>query len=123
LSELGRALLHLRDMLSYSRRGFAFVEHTDEDAFQANEEKQFATIRALEVIGEAAKQVPEPIRLLEPQIPWQQIAGMRNKLIHHYFGVRMEAVWSTAKHDLPALIVLLEQLLERLESKHSENDG
>jgi uncharacterized protein with HEPN domain len=71
-------------------------------------------LRALEVIGEAAKSVPESIRSKEPDIPWKQIAGMRDKLIHHYFGVRLDTVWAVATQDVQDLLPKLERLYANL---------
>ncbi|ALM74147.1 HepT-like ribonuclease domain-containing protein [Thermococcus barophilus] len=62
-----------------------------------------AVLRNLEVIGEAAKNVPEEIKQKYPQIPWKEIAGMRDRLIHAYFGVDLEIVWQTIISDLPKL--------------------
>ena len=62
-----------------------------------------AVIRSLEVIGEAAKQVPEEVRRQAPGIPWKYMAGMRDKLIHHYFGIDLEIVWKVSREELPAL--------------------
>lgn len=64
---------------------------------------QDAVIRNLEIIGEAVKGVDESVRLLYPNIPWKSIAGMRDFLIHVYFGVKLETVWKTIDEDVPAL--------------------
>jgi uncharacterized protein with HEPN domain len=71
-------------------------------------------VRALEIVGEAAKAVPEEVRAMAPSIPWRQIATMRNKLIHHYFGVDLEIVWGTVVEDVPTLIKELETLIQKL---------
>lgn len=107
-----RALSYLHDMLEHARHAEAFVSGVGRAAFEADVEKQFAVVRALEVIGEAAKAVPEEVRALAPNIPWRQMATMRDKLIHHYFGVDLEIVWDTVADDVPALISALEALIE-----------
>jgi uncharacterized protein with HEPN domain len=63
----------------------------------------YAVIRCLEVIGEAVKKIPESIKNKYPEMPWQEIAGMRNKLIHEYFGIDTDTIWDTIKEDLPPL--------------------
>lgn len=68
-------------------------------------------IRAFEIIGEASRQVPEDVRKSNPEIPWREIAGMRNKLTHEYFGVNTEVVWRTVQEDLPVIISALRKML------------
>jgi uncharacterized protein with HEPN domain len=90
-------------ILSYTAQGQA--------AFVANEQMQDATIRNLEIIGEAAKSLSEATRSRRADIPWRQIAGMRDKLIHQYFGVNLELVWSTVEIEIPRLKKAVEELL------------
>jgi uncharacterized protein with HEPN domain len=74
---------------------------------------QDAVIRNLEVIGEAVKGVSEELRVANPDIPWKQIAGMRDVLIHHYFGVKLEAVWQVVDKHLPPLRTRVDQILSK----------
>ncbi|MBI2574478.1 DUF86 domain-containing protein [Candidatus Woesearchaeota archaeon] len=71
-----------------------------------------ATIRSLEIIGEAAKKIPNRIRAKYPEIPWQEIAGMRDKLIHEYHGVDLEIVWTVIKEDLLPLKSNIKRLVK-----------
>jgi uncharacterized protein with HEPN domain len=78
----------------------------------------YALNRALEIIGEATKQIPAQIRDRYPEIPWKKMAGMRDKVIHEYFGVDLKRVWSTVDKDIPRLRPMFEQIL-----KDSEQTG
>ena len=80
-------------------------------AAQQNRTSFLAVIKDLEIIGEAANKVSREIQLASPAIPWADIVGMRNRLIHAYFGIDPEFVWSTVATDLPALIRQLQTIL------------
>jgi len=105
---------YVRDMLDASTKAIQFVKEVDFGAFSKNEEKVFAVIRALEVIGEAAKNIPKSMRERYVDIPWEEIIGMRNKVIHGYFGVDLKVIWKTIHEDLPPLKANLEKILEEL---------
>ena len=76
-----------------------------------------AVVRELEVAGEATKQLPASVSRKYPEIPWSDMAGMRDKLIHFYFGVDMEIVWETVKVRIPQLEPLIEDVLNDLEQQ------
>ena len=80
-----------------------FIKDASKQSFLKNKEKQSAIIRQIEVIGEAVKNLSNSFREKYPIIPWKDIAGMRDKLMHHYFGVDLNAVWKVVKEDLPDL--------------------
>lgn len=103
-------------MLEHARYAAEFVHSSDRQHFDHDREKQFAVVRALEIIGEAAKAVPAAVRDMSPSIPWKQITAMRDKLIHHYFGVDVEIVWESATQDMPSLIKELEILIAKLKA-------
>ncbi len=80
-----------------------FLKGVSKEKFLKNKEKQYAVIRGIEIIGEAVKNIPYEFRRKHKDIPWKEIAGMRDRLIHHYFGVNLERVWNVIKKDLPDL--------------------
>jgi uncharacterized protein with HEPN domain len=84
------------------------------DAFFADPKTRDAVIRNVEVIGQAVKGISDQTRSLEPDVPWRQIAGMRDKLIHEYFGVDLALVWDVVERELPVLRPRLSELAERL---------
>jgi uncharacterized protein with HEPN domain len=71
------------------------------EGFFKNIEKQYAVLRGLEIIGEATKNLSKELRAKHHEVPWKDITGMRDKLIHEYFGVNLELVWVTIKNELP----------------------
>jgi uncharacterized protein with HEPN domain len=81
----------------------AFITNINETEFYKNKEKKYAVVRALEMIGEAAKNLSKELRSKHKEIPWKEIAGMRDKLIHWYFGIKWELVWETVKNKIPEL--------------------
>lgn len=92
-------LLHIHDavcrVMDYTRDG--------RDAFLADPKTQDAVIRNLEIIGEATKNLSEPLRSANPKVPWKRIAGLRDTLIHRYFGVKLELVWEVVEQHLGIL--------------------
>jgi len=96
------------DIVAYSRRALDYTKGVDETAFLAQTGIQDQVIRCLEVVGEAARRMPEDVRSSYPGVPWAQMAGMRNHLSHEYGAVDMRAVWLTVVRDLPAILKLLE---------------
>jgi uncharacterized protein with HEPN domain len=105
---------YLEDILEAATKARQFVKDVDFKAFCANDEKVFAVIRALEIIGEAAKNIPKSIRGRYAEIPWEDIVGMRNKVIHDYFGVDLEVIWKTLHEDLPPLQTSVAKILQDL---------
>ncbi len=108
--------LYVTDILSGMRDAEQFIEGMSYQQFLDDKKTFNAVVRAIEVIGEAAKNVPATIRTQYPAIPWKEMAGMRDKVTHFYFGVDREAIWIAVKERIPSLIPTIEQILKDLRS-------
>ncbi len=102
---------YLNDMLESTKKIFEFTQEMKFDFFMKDEKTFLAVIRCLEVIGEASNKIPVEFKKKHPEIPWKEISGMRNKLIHEYFGVQAEVIWKTIQEDLPLLKNRLQKLI------------
>ena len=107
---------YVQDMYDNALKAMQFTSDMDFETFERNEQVQYAVVRALEIVGEAAKQIPGETQQEYPQIPWRSVTGMRNKLIHAYFGVDLFVVWRTVKEDLPTLAAQLKNMRDEMGS-------
>lgn len=94
---------YLEDMINSIDEVFEFTEDLTYDSFYRDKKTVNAVVRSLEVLGEAGKKIPESIRRKDKDIPWKQICGMRDKLIHDYFGIDFEMIWKLIEEELLAL--------------------
>ncbi len=109
-------LKHILDAISNIEK---FMLGVTKETFLENIEKQYAVLRGLEIIGEAAKNLSKELKTKYSQIPWKEIAGMRDKLIHHYFGVNLNLVWETVKTKLPELRNQILHIVKEMEEVES----
>jgi uncharacterized protein with HEPN domain len=103
---------YLMDLIEAMDKMEQFTEAITYEDFKKDEKTIFAVIRALEVMGEAAKKIPADARNKYKRIPWKQIAGMRDKLIHEYFGVNTRVIWKTVKEDIPLVKPIIKQMID-----------
>ncbi|EXI77723.1 MAG: hypothetical protein AW10_03581 [Candidatus Accumulibacter appositus] len=101
---------YLDDMIGFAERVVAYTDGLDQDDFVANGLVYDASLRNLELIGEAARHIPDSIRAASPDLPWRLIIATRNRLIHGYLGIDNDTLWSIIRTDIPALLPQLRQL-------------
>ncbi len=99
------------DMLNAARKISSFSADLTREYFDQSELHQYALVRLIEIIGEAARRISEEGKQTHPEITWKQISGMRNRIVHDYTHVDLELVWQTIQHDIPSLIAHLEPLV------------
>jgi uncharacterized protein with HEPN domain len=99
------------DMLQASRKAIEYARGLDEEQFQASGLHHDAILRQLTIVGEAAKRLSAEFRASHPEVPWRQVAGFRDVVVHDYARVDLQEVWRIVREDLPALVTLLEPLV------------
>lgn len=102
---------YLVDILQAARLAIAYVSGVSEDTFLRDTQLQDAVVRRIEIIGEAARRISASARREMPELPWTEMVGMRNLMIHEYDDVDFRIVWETIQRDLPAVIAALEPLI------------
>lgn len=107
---------YVQDIIDSIRDVESFVKGMSFEEFRKDRKTINAVVRSIEVIGEASKRIPASITADYPNVPWKKMAGMRDKLIHEYFGIDLEILWQVAKEDLksirPAIRLILKELKE-----------
>jgi uncharacterized protein with HEPN domain len=104
---------YLEDMLDFAQKVQDYTRDQQLADFLASGITYDATLRNLELIGEAATHIPDSVRAAHPDIPWRMIIAMRNRLIHGYLGIDDDTVWSVIQDDIPDLLASLQKLTQR----------
>ncbi len=92
----------------------SYIQNASYETFVSNNMMQLATVKQLEIIGEAANHITDKFKKLYPEIPWREIIGLRNLLIHEYFGVDTKIIWDIIKIDIVQLKLQVKEILEQL---------
>ena len=103
--------LHVQDMIGFCERVRNYTEGHEQATFISDARTYDATIRNLELIGEAATHVPQSVRDTSPDVPWRAIVGLRNRLIHAYGGIDNDIIWTLIQDAVPKLLTTLHDLL------------
>lgn len=105
---------YIDDMIDFAEKVIAYTNGLDQAAFIISGLNYDATLRNLELIGEAATHIPEALRAEHSQIPWRQVIATRNRLIHGYLGIDNDTLWSIVRDDIPTLLQKLAALKAKL---------
>lgn len=111
----------LDDILSSIAKIQRYVGTMDQEQFLSDEKTTDAVVRNIEIIGEATRQLPIDFTEQYPAIPWHQMAGLRNRIVHEYFGLDLEIIWAIIEQHLPALQKQIQPLFDHL-SQTSSSD-
>ena len=103
---------YIHDINNEMKKIIDFTNEMSYNDFKKDEKTVYAVIRALEIIGEATKNIPDKIKTKYNNIPWRNISGMRDKVIHDYFGVNRKIIWETVKNDIPDLLEKIEKIIK-----------
>jgi uncharacterized protein with HEPN domain len=111
---------YVQDILDSINDIEKFTAGMNSDSFAKDKKAVYAVIRAIEIIGEATKNLPKSIREKYPEVPWKKMDGMRDRLVHEYFGVDLEILWEVVKRDITMLKPLIQKVFEDMEKVERE---
>ncbi len=113
-------IIYLKDILDYMDRAIQYLNEYEFNDFISDNKTCDAVLRCIEVIGEATKKIPDDLRESYPDIPWRDMAGMRDKVIHSYFTVDYKMVWLTITEDIPRMMPEIKKVIDDLEKERHE---
>ena len=105
---------YLDDMIGFAEKAIAYTNGLDQDGFATSGLNYDATVRNLELLGEAATHIPSKVRDAHPEVPWRQLIATRNLLIHGYLGIDNDTLWSIITDDIPVLLLQLRKLKDQV---------
>jgi uncharacterized protein with HEPN domain len=106
---------YFRDILEYAKFASEFASNISYEMFEGDRKTTFAIVRALEVIGESSNRVPDELKEKYSYLPWHEIRGLRNKIVHNYDDIDYTIVWNIVKNDIPLLISQIELIIDEIE--------
>lgn len=106
--------IYIKDIIENMEIAEKFLRNMSFEKFAKDKKTAYAIIRCTEIIGEATKHIPDDIRKKYPEIPWKMMAGMRDKVIHEYFGIALEVIWKTVKEEIPKVKPLVKKVLKEI---------
>jgi uncharacterized protein with HEPN domain len=112
-------LIRIRHMLDAAREAMSFVKDRKRSDLDTNRMLVLSLVKSIEIMGEAASKVTKESRDGHPEVPWLNVIGMRNRLIHVYFDIDLDRVWDTITDDLPPVIAALEKIVQKQEKPFS----
>ncbi|MDR4517619.1 MAG: DUF86 domain-containing protein [Nitrosomonas sp.] len=107
---------YLDDMIEFAEKILTYTDGLDQSDFVTSGLTYDATLRNLELIGEAASHIPDGVRSAHPEIPWRMIIATRNRLIHGYLGIDNDTLWSIIQDDIPELLPMLKALKRKAQT-------
>jgi len=113
---------YLHDILEAAGNAEQFLTGMTLENLTRDKRTEYAVVRALEIIGEAAKNISDDLRQRYPDVPWREITGMRDKLSHGYFGVDLQRVYETVRSDLPVLQINIRRMLDDMAPEKSDKE-
>jgi uncharacterized protein with HEPN domain len=112
-------LIRIRHMLDAAKEAMSFIKHRKRSDLDTDRMLVLSLVKSVEIMGEAASKVTKVSRDGHPEVPWLNIIGMRNRLIHLYFDIDLDRVWDTIIDDLPPVMVALEKIVQKEEKSAS----